>query len=110
MTLSSKRPTLAEALTAAKDTRSLEIGSKILHRTPEMFRQQFGELPTVIVADANTFEAAGRIVFDAFEEKNQCLEPFIYSDPNLYAEHKFVAELVESLKSHDAIPVAVGSG
>ena len=110
MAISSKRPTLAEALAAAKDTRALEIGSKILHKTPELFQQQFGDVPGVIVADANTFEAAGRTVFDALQQDNQCIEPFIYADPNLYAEHKFVTELVESLKSHDAIPVAVGSG
>jgi glycerol-1-phosphate dehydrogenase [NAD(P)+] len=110
MTSSAKRPALAEALAAAKDTRSLEIGSKTLQKTPEIFRQQFGDVPSVIVADENTFESAGRIVLEAFQRKNQCLEPFIYSDPNLYAEHKFVVELVESLKGHDAVPVAVGSG
>lgn len=110
MTLPSKRPTLNEALAAAKDTRALEIGGNILHRTQEIFRQQFGDLPAVIVADTNTFEAAGRTVLDALQRNNQAIEPFIYSDPNLYAEHKFVAELVESLKEHDAIPIAVGSG
>jgi glycerol-1-phosphate dehydrogenase [NAD(P)+] len=110
MTLPLKRPALAEALAAAKDTRALEIGSKILHKTPEIFRQQFGDKPAVIVADTNTFEAAGRIVHDAFHAENQCLEPFIYTDPNLYAEYKFVEELQEWLKNHDAIPVAVGSG
>lgn len=110
MIASSKRPTLAEALAAAKDTRCLEIGSRILHKTPENFRQQFGDKPAVIVADASTFEAAGRTVHEAFERNNQCLEPFIYSDPNLYAEYKYVEELQEWLKSHDAIPVAVGSG
>src|ERR1051325_6192111 len=110
MTLSSKRPTLAEALAAAKDTRWLEIGSKILQKTPEIFRKQFGDLPAVIVADSDTFEAAGRTVQEAFEQNGQCVEPFIYSDPKLYAEYKFVEELQESLKNHDAIPVAVGSG
>src|SRR5262249_7371159 len=110
MALSSKKLTLAEALAAAKDTRALEIGSKILRKTPEIFRRQFGDKPAVIVADTNTFEAAGRIVHDAFHHKNQCLEPFIYTDPNLYAEYKFVEELQEWLKNHDASPVAVGSG
>jgi glycerol-1-phosphate dehydrogenase [NAD(P)+] len=110
MTALSKRPMLADALTAAKDTRSLEIGSRILAKTPEIFRRQFGDKPAVIVADTNTFEAAGRMVHDAFHQKNQSLEPFIYTAPNLYAEYKFVEELLESLKIHDAIPVAVGSG
>jgi glycerol-1-phosphate dehydrogenase [NAD(P)+] len=110
MTFCSKRPILSEALVAAKDTRALEIGSKILQKAPEIFRQQFGDKPAVIVADTNTFEAAGRAVHDAFHHKNQCLEPFIYTDPNLYAEYRFVEELLGWLKNHDAIPVAVGSG
>src|SRR5215468_3914409 len=110
MTSLSKRLTLAEALAAAKDTRALEIGSNILQKTPEIFRQQFGDKPAVIVADTNTFEAAGRTVHDAFHHKNQCLEPFIYTHLNLYAEYKFVVELQEWLKNHDAIPVAVRSG
>src|ERR1043166_1764176 len=110
MTLPSKRPTLAEALAAAKDTRSLESGRKILHKTAEIFQQQFGDKPAVIVADSNTFEAAGQAVSDAFQQNNPCLEPFIFSDPHLYAEYKFVEELQESLKGHDAIPIAVGSG
>jgi glycerol-1-phosphate dehydrogenase [NAD(P)+] len=110
MTLPSKRPTLAEALAAAKDTRALEIGRRVLQKTPQIFRQQFGDTPAVIVADTNTFEAAGRTVHDAFLRQNQSIEPFIYTDPNLYAEYKFVEELQESLKNHDAIPVAVGSG
>jgi glycerol-1-phosphate dehydrogenase [NAD(P)+] len=101
---------LAEALAAAKDTRCLEIGSGVLQKTPEIFRRQFGDKPAVIVADTNTFEAAGRTVHEAFDQNNECLEPFIYPDPNLHAEYKFVEELQESLKSHDAIPVAVGSG
>jgi glycerol-1-phosphate dehydrogenase [NAD(P)+] len=110
MTLSLKRPTLAEALAAAKDTRCLEIGSRILHKAPEIYRQYVGKKPAMIVADANTFEAAGRTVFDAIHEKHQSVEPFIYAEPNLHAEYKFVEELMESLKTHDAIPVAVGSG
>jgi glycerol-1-phosphate dehydrogenase [NAD(P)+] len=40
----------------------------------------------------------------------ECLEPFIFRDPKLYAEFKFVEELEQSLKTHNAIPVAVGSG
>ena len=39
------------------------------------------------------------------------LQPaFIFTQPDLYAEYSYIDLLVESLKEHDAIPVAVGSG
>src|SRR5437899_12490259 len=94
MTSPLKRTTVAEALAAAKDTRSLEIGSRVLRKTSEIFRRQFGDKPAVIVADTNTFEAAGRTVHEVFHQQNQCLEPFIYTDSNLFAEY----QLVEALK------------
>jgi glycerol-1-phosphate dehydrogenase [NAD(P)+] len=65
----------------------------------------------VLVADENTFAAAGQKVLDAFRvAKHLVLEPFIFRDPALYAEHRFVEALEASLKLHQAIPVAVGSG
>ena len=36
--------------------------------------------------------------------------PFVYRDPALYAEIRFVRELEDALRAHDAIPIAVGSG
>ena len=76
-----------------------------------MFRQQFGDKPALLVADTNTFAAAGRAVLSAFlHAGHACREPFIFTDPKLYAEHKYVVALEEALKGHDAIPVAVGSG
>jgi glycerol-1-phosphate dehydrogenase [NAD(P)+] len=102
---------LGEALSAARDTHCLELGSGVLNRTPEVFRHQFGEKPALLVADPNTFAAAGQAVREAFRRAGQaCREPFIFTDPKLYAEHKYVTELEVALKGHDAIPVAVGSG
>ena len=107
----SDKLSLAEALAAARDTRALEIGSHVLKKAPEVFRRVFGARAAVIVADANTFAAAGRAVSEAFHGAGHvCLEPFVFSDPNLYAEHNFVVELETWLKKHEAVPVAVGSG
>ncbi len=111
MSMSSQRISIAEALSAARDTRRLELGSGVLNQTPEVFRQLFGDKPALLVADTNTFAAAGRAVQEAFRRAgHNCREPFIFTDPKLYAEHKYVTELEAALKEHDAIPVAVGSG
>ncbi len=106
-----ERVPIAEALTAARETRCLELGNGVLGRTPEVFRQQFGDKPALLVADTNTFAAAGRAVLEAFRRADHaCREPFIFTDPKLYAEHQHVVALEEALAGHDAIPVAVGSG
>jgi len=107
----SQTTSLSHILQTASDTRALEIGKGALKKTPETFRQLFGNKESVIVADINTFAAAGKEVFAAFQNSaHSCREPFVYSEPDLYAEHDYVVRLEESLRQHDAIPVAVGSG
>jgi glycerol-1-phosphate dehydrogenase [NAD(P)+] len=111
MSKSPERISMAEALSAARETRRLELGSGVLNRTPEVFRQLFGDKPALLVADTHTFAAAGQAVQGIFRRAGQvCREPFVFTDPKLYAEHKYVTALEEALKGHDAIPVAVGSG
>jgi len=111
MTPAVQKLSLAEAVRAARETRALEIGENVLSRTPRVFREQFGPRRAVIVADANTFAAAGRTVLDAFRTADSpMLDPFIFRAPDLHAEHRFVTGLESSLRQHDAIPVAVGSG
>src|ERR1019366_3517043 len=111
MCKSSERISITAALSAARDTHCLELGSGVLNRTREVFRQQFGEKAALLVADTNTFAAAGQAVQEAFRRAGHvCREPFIFTDPKLYAAHKYVTELEAALKGHDAIPVAVGSG
>ncbi|MES2705968.1 MAG: sn-glycerol-1-phosphate dehydrogenase [Verrucomicrobiota bacterium] len=101
----------AEALAAARETRALEIGHGILRRVPEIFRQQFGDRPAIIVSDPNTFAAAGHVVQEAFAAAGHViLEPFLFPDPALYAEYRFVDELRAALEKHDAVPVSVGAG
>jgi glycerol-1-phosphate dehydrogenase [NAD(P)+] len=100
-----------EALQSARETRALEIGSNILGNTAFVFQKQFGARSAVLVTDAITLDVAGNAVSDSFHRAgSSCLEPFVYRDPNLYAEHDYVIELENALKIHDAIPVAVGSG
>jgi glycerol-1-phosphate dehydrogenase [NAD(P)+] len=109
------RPTdalsLSEALGAARETRCLELGAGVKSVTPRVFRQHFGKQPAIVVADLNTYGAAGRGVDEAFRAAGHpVLDPFIFRAPNLYAEHGFVLELQAALRRHTAIPVAVGSG
>lgn len=103
--------TTKEALAAATDTKSLVIEQAAIGKVAQMFKQNFPNKRALIVADNNTWKAAGFDVHDVLDggEVPQ-EEPFIYRDPELYAEYGYVDELIARLKTTDAIPVAVGSG
>ncbi len=102
---------LAEAVSAAQETRWIELGQGVLGRTPQVFRQQFGDKPALLVADTDTFAAAGQALREAFRRAgHDCREPYVFTEPQLYAEHKHVLALEAVLEGREAIPVAVGSG
>ena len=107
----SKNPQIAAALAAATDTSAMEIGIDILDRVPQMFVEQFSAKRALIVADENTWRAAGEAVYGYLQSAGvECEEPYIFTDPHLHAEWKFIEELDERLAKSDAIPVSVGSG
>ncbi|RNC66271.1 sn-glycerol-1-phosphate dehydrogenase [Proteiniphilum sp. X52] len=102
---------IEEALKAADETRALIIGSDILHRVPELFKEQFPQQGAIIVADTNTYRVAGKQIERLLQEAEIKQErSYIFTEPDLYAEYGFVEELVDVLKSNSAIPIAVGSG
>jgi glycerol-1-phosphate dehydrogenase [NAD(P)+] len=102
---------LESALRQARDTRRLRIGVGVRHEVAELFGQLFGNSPCMVIADANTFEAAGRDVSDAMKASGRkCHDPLIFAAEGLYAEHSYAVRIQEALATNDAIPVAVGSG
>ena len=112
MSIKTQEISIQEALQSASDTKALEIGTGIISQAAEMFKSQFPKAKkAVIVADENTFKAAGKKVVESFRDGRIDQEnPFIFSDPELYADYKFVEELMDFLRGKDIIPVAVGSG
>jgi glycerol-1-phosphate dehydrogenase [NAD(P)+] len=100
-----------EALAAARETKALVIERGCIGRVAGIFKQQFPGRQAVIVADRHTMAVAGQSVHDALADGGvPLIAPFIYTDPALYAEYNYVEQLAASLKTHEAIPVAVGSG
>lgn len=99
------------ALQRTTDTKGVIIGEGATSRTPELFNQLFPEKRAIIVADTNTWRVAGETVQKALEDAGiPCDEAFIYTDPDLYAEWKYVEQLKAVLEKTDAIAIAVGSG
>lgn len=102
---------IEDALKAANETCALRIGSEVLNEVAVMFKEQFPGKRAVVVADETTWDVAGKKVEEELKKAGVRLQPaFIFTQPDLYAEYSYIDLLVESLKEHDAIPVAVGSG
>lgn len=103
---------IQSALEEATDTRTVLIGEGTLASVSDVFEENFGDRAAVVIADENTFEAAGREVQRHLEDSDRELsEPYVFpGEPTLYASYDNVETLVEALNEHEAIPVAVGAG
>lgn len=102
---------IEEALERARDTKALVIGKGAVGKTGEMFRQLFEGCTAVVVADLNTYKAAGAEAYESLKAAGiPTMDPFIFEDSDLYAEWSFLMRLENYLKGCDAIAVAVGSG
>ncbi len=102
---------IKDALQILDASKIVEIGSGILDRTAEIFRRCFDDRPAIIIADMNTYPAAGRQVETLLKNSGiSLLETFIFREADLYAEMQHVDHLVELLSKVDAIAIAVGSG
>lgn len=99
------------ALERARDTKALEFGAGAMEKVPAMFRRLFPGKKAVVVADVNTYRVAGEAVYGYLVKSGvETEEPFIFTDPDLYAEWSYIEQLEAFLKSRDVIAVAVGSG
>lgn len=100
------------ALQEASDTQDVVIGAGELASVDGVFEKNFGDRAAIVVADENTYKVAGKKVQRHLEEAGRDLaEPYIFpGEPTLYAEYGNIETLVDALRGHNAIPVAVGAG
>jgi glycerol-1-phosphate dehydrogenase [NAD(P)+] len=104
---------IADALREATDTADVIIGEGVLgEATAELFARSFGDLPAVVVADENTHRVAGETVAQRLKDAGrELIDPHVFpGQPALHADYENVETLTASLRRHDAIAVAVGSG
>jgi glycerol-1-phosphate dehydrogenase [NAD(P)+] len=100
------------ALRDANDTDSVVIGAGVTDSVAEVFAKGFGDQTAIVVADENTFRAAGKEVQERLEDAGQDLhQPYLFpGKPVLHADYEHIQTLIAALGQHDAIPIAVGSG
>ena len=103
---------IQSALQGATDTQNVTIGTDVLSSVNDLFTESFGDAKAVVVTDENEFDVAGKEVQRVLEEAGrETVEPYVFSShPTLYAEYSNIEKLIESLREHNAIPIAVGSG
>lgn len=99
------------ALQTADTTRHIRIAAGLLSGITDLFQECFGAKTAVIVADTNTWTAAGQAVHSFLENNGQLtLPPLIFSEPDFYAHAKYAEQVHSFLSGKQAIPIAVGSG
>lgn len=103
---------IAKALPDATDTRAIAFGRGVLAETGRVFANTFPGAACVLVADDNTWRAAGVQVRDSLTHAGvQLEEPFVFpGTPTLYASYENVERLRDHLKSLDAVACVIASG
>ena len=76
-----------------------------------MFHKLFPGEKAIVVADNNTWKAAGEIAYESLKSAGvNLLEPYIFKDEHFYAEWSFLERIEAVLRESGAVAVAVGSG
>jgi glycerol-1-phosphate dehydrogenase [NAD(P)+] len=100
------------ALSSASDTRSVVVGSGVLGSVPKVLAQCFGDQAVALIADENTYTAAGGVVERQLGAAGWRLaDPILFPGaPELYADLDTVLQLEARLREQEGVPLAVGSG
>ena len=102
---------VAPALDRSTNIDAIRIDRGVLGETPALFARHFGERAAFVVADGNTWAAAGEAVAAAFVDAGH---PLAHHVLDARPRPKPTVELGDALAARigatDAIPVVVGSG
>lgn len=98
------------ALSNAVKTQRFWLGEGILPEVSAMFKALFPGKKAAVIADCNTFPAAGREVDAALRAAGIVTAPPWVFDAPPHVDPTSVDSAVAHLKSHGAIAVAVGAG
>ena len=101
---------IAKALEVSTDTRAFEMGRDNLGLAPALYKRFFGEHKAVVVADRNTWKAAGEKVFAHFTDAGIPTEKFLFEEDEFHADWDHIETLDKVLDESGAVAVSVGSG
>lgn len=104
---------ITEALKSADETREIVFGSDALKEAGEVFKKAFPGKKAIVVADENTFAAAGAPVVQSLKDAGvEILDQHIFpGTPTLYAGYDNVEKLREYLRPYeDSVVCSIASG
>jgi glycerol-1-phosphate dehydrogenase [NAD(P)+] len=100
------------ALARATDTRAVIVEAGALRGVETALRTHFGVPRAILIADENTYRAAGRVIRAQLESAGGLAAvPLIFPGaPKLHPDFDHVLRIEAYLKANDSTPLAVGSG
>ena len=105
---------IATALKTADETKAIAFGDDVLAETGSIFAEQFPGSKVLVVADGNTFKAAGDIVVASLKEAGVEFseDPYLFpGTPTLYAGYENVEILRDHVKDLDnTVICSIGGG
>lgn len=101
---------IEEALRLADDTKVFLVESGALKKVPETFEKCFAGRKALVVADKNTWKAAGERVTEYLKDAGMLHDSYIFPMDEFHCEWQYAEMLMEQIDRTGAIIVAVGSG
>ncbi len=101
---------MKNGLKIATQTKSYVVGEDVLKQVPSIFSEHFAGKKAIIIADENTWKAAGETVYNYMLKAGVDTEKFLIPDKEFHADWKYIEMVDEVLKSSGRIAVSVGSG
>jgi glycerol-1-phosphate dehydrogenase [NAD(P)+] len=111
-----KAPSLEECLQAADETQGFCLQKDGLREIPMLLRSHYQGRAVYLIADENTYEAAGKQIRNILEDTGIGIaDTFIISGkPRLHADYEYVKVMAGRIKNlpdyKTLIPLAIGAG
>lgn len=104
---------IEKALADSDDTDVVVMGHGVLDQTGEVFKKLFGDAKGIVIADGNTWEAAGDAVTASLKAAGvELVDPLVFpAHPTVYADYGNVEKIRDYLAKLDGvIACSIGSG
>lgn len=109
--MSNARAVIERGLRSSKSVAEIALDSGVLARVPQLLSRHFGASAACLVADENTWKAAGAAVESHLAAAGAAVTKIVLpASPKPKPSVELASELASFLMSSGGVPVAVGSG